>query len=189
MYTPTTTGGHALYTLDLLSALAAANPCPDLEVSLFTCSDLPSRYRAGSYPIHDPLPPMRPIRDFRNAALWSFYRQWYSTNRERRFVRLITNSQRCRAVHFQEYTPWLMHRHFSRLKHAGFASSIQSTAFTPTGIWTVFQKPFFTNGAATDGSYATLCSFTRRVWAGFSIVSWEKITPLFLSPLTVQTIA
>ena len=121
MYTPTTTGGHAIYTLDLLSALAAANRSRDVAVSLFTCSDLPSRYRAaGSYLIHDRLPPMRPIRDFSNATLWSCYRQWYFYLRERMFVRLITASQHCRAVHFQEYTPWLMRAHFNRLKKVGF---------------------------------------------------------------------
>jgi glycosyltransferase involved in cell wall biosynthesis len=120
MVTPTTTGGHAIYTLDLLSALAAAHPCRELEVSLFTCSDLPARYRTGSYIIHDRLPPMRPVSDFRIPTLWSFYRQWYLYMRERLFVRLITASPHCRAIHFQEYTPWLMRTHFSRLKRAGF---------------------------------------------------------------------
>jgi glycosyltransferase involved in cell wall biosynthesis len=119
MYTPTTTGGHALYTLDLLSALADANPGQELDVSLFTCSDLPSRYRAGLYPIHDSLPPMRPRHDFRSPTLWSFYRQWYFLIRDRIFVQLISAGGHFRAVHFQEYTPWLMSTHFNRLRSAG----------------------------------------------------------------------
>lgn len=117
MYTPTTTGGHALYALDLLSALADAGG--ELAVSFFTCSDLPSRYRPGSYVIHDLLPPMRPRHDFKSAMLWSLYRQWYFLLRERIFVRLISASPHCLAVHFQEYTPWLMPGHFKRLKNAG----------------------------------------------------------------------
>ena len=119
MYTPTTMGGHALYTLDLLSALVDTDPSRELAVSLFTCSDLPMRYRPGSYVIHDPLPPMRSRRDFKSSALWSFYRQWYFFIRERNFVRLVSASQQCLAVHFQEYTPWLMPGHFKRLKAAG----------------------------------------------------------------------
>jgi len=63
---------------------------------------------------------MRPISDFGNATLWSFYRQWYFYIRDRLFVSLISASPHCRAVHFQEYTPWLMSRHFDRLKKAGF---------------------------------------------------------------------
>lgn len=119
MYTPTTTGGHALYALDLLSALADTDPGRELAVSLFTCSDLPSRYRPGSYAIHDSLPPMRPGSDFKAAAFRSLYRQWYFLNRERIFVRLVSASSQCRAVHFQEYTPWLMPGHFKKLKRAG----------------------------------------------------------------------
>ena len=119
MYTPTTTGGHALYAADLLSALVNANPCQTLEPSLFTCSDLSQRYRTGSYIIHDLLPPMRPVSDFKNPTLWSLYRQWYYFLRDRNFIEWITTSPQCCAVHFQEYTPWLAPAHFRRLKHAG----------------------------------------------------------------------
>lgn len=119
MYTPTTAGGHALYALDLLSALSGTDPGRGLEVSLFTCSDLPPRYRPGSYGIHDLLPPMGPGSDFRSPVLRSLCRQWYFLKRERAFVRSVSASPRIGAVHFQEYTPWLMPGHFKRLKRAG----------------------------------------------------------------------
>jgi len=119
MYTPTTSGGHALYSLDLLSALASTKPDKDLDVSLITCSDLSARYRTGQYLIHDHLPPMRPVHDFRSPSLWSLYRQRYYFRRDRAFVRWVMNFPFCRAVHFQEYTPWLAPIHLPILKRTG----------------------------------------------------------------------
>ena len=119
MYTPTTSGGHALYTLNLLSALAATKPASRLETSLITCSDLPKRYRTSRYVIHDPLPPMRPAGDFPSPTLWSFYRQVYYYRRDRLFLQWLNNDRCCRAVHFQEYTYWLAPLHFPLLKRAG----------------------------------------------------------------------
>lgn len=118
MYTPTTSGGHALYTLNLLSALAATKPASGLEIFLLTCSDLPKRYRTSRYVIHDPLPPMRPAGDFPSPTLWSFYRQIYSYRRDQVFLQWVQSSPCCRAVHFQEYTYWLAPVHFPRLKRA-----------------------------------------------------------------------
>ena len=119
MYTPTTSGGHALYSLDLLSALASTKPDRDLDVSLVTCSDLSASYRTGQYLIHDHLPPMRPVHDFITPALWSLYRQRYYFRRDRAFVRWVMNFPPCRAIHFQEYTPWLAAVHLPILKQAG----------------------------------------------------------------------
>jgi len=119
MYTPTPLGGHALYALDLLSALVSTKPHRDLDVSLVTCSDLIARYRTGQYAIHDFLPPMRPVRDFPFPALWSWYRQRYYFLRDRAFTRWAVTFPSCRAVHFQEYTPWLAPAHFPALKRAG----------------------------------------------------------------------
>jgi len=119
MYTPTTQGGHALYTMDLLSALATTRPDQELEVSLFTCSELPARYRTDRYKIHDPLPPVRSVHDFPGSAIWSLYRQAYYFRRDRMFLQWAANSTSCCAVHFQEYTPWLSSAHFGKLKQAG----------------------------------------------------------------------
>ena len=119
MYTPTTSGGHALYTLDLLSALAATKPASRPETSLITCSDLPKRYRTTRYVIHDLLPPVRPAADFSSRTVWSFYRQIYYYRRDRLFLEWVKKALCCRAVHFQEYTDWLAPMHFPILKRAG----------------------------------------------------------------------
>lgn len=119
MYTPTTSGGHALYALDLLSALTATRPASRVETSLITCSDLPKRYRTTRYVIHDLLPPMRPAGDFPSPTIWSLYRQIYYYRRDRIFLQWVRSSPGCRAVHFQEYTYWLAPLHFSILKRAG----------------------------------------------------------------------
>ena len=184
MVTPTTTGGHAIYTRDLLSALAVANPSRDLDVSLFTCSDLPARYRTGSYAIHDQLPPMRPVSDFRSATLWSLYRQWYLYLRERLFVRLmITASPHCRAVHFQEYTPWLMRTHFDRLKRAGFHIFYTVHGVYPNRYMDGVPKALF-HKWCRDGWKQCDALFVHTEGLGRSLHSFlgEDHPPIFVTP-------
>ena len=185
----TTTGGHAIYTLDLLSALASANPCGELEVSLFTCSDLPARYRTGSYAIHDRLPPMRPVGDFRNPTLWSFYRLWYLYIRERLFIRLITA------------LPALPGGSLPGVHTMADAHALQQAetcGLSPLlyGPWSLPQP---IHGRRSKSRFPQMVPRrmeamrrTVRSHGGFgpslSGVSWGKIIPPFLSLLTVYPI-
>lgn len=120
MYTPSASGGHARYTYEVLSALAAKGRPEGIRVSLVTSRDLASEYRTDRYPIHDVLPPLLPRSAFRSPVTWGLSRVVHYYDREATFLRWIEkHGSACDAVHFQEYTMWLAPRHLRSLKARG----------------------------------------------------------------------
>ena len=120
MYTPSAFGGHARYTHEILSALAAKARPEGVRVSLITSRDLASEYRTDRYVIHDFLPPLQPRSAFRNPVTWGLSRVGHYYARETTFLRWIEkHGSACDAVHFQEYTMWLAPQHLRWLKARG----------------------------------------------------------------------
>jgi glycosyltransferase involved in cell wall biosynthesis len=120
MYTPTAAGGHARYTREVLSALAARREPDGIRASLITSRDLASEYRSDRYSIHDILPPLLPRSAFRSPVTWAISRVFYYYIRESAFMRWVEEHRdSCDAVHFQEFTMWLAPRLFRRLKTQG----------------------------------------------------------------------
>ena len=62
MYTPSSAGGHALYTQELLMALAEVGPGRGIAPELVTSEDLAAAHRTSAYPIHPILPRLAPRR-------------------------------------------------------------------------------------------------------------------------------
>jgi glycosyltransferase involved in cell wall biosynthesis len=120
MYTPSASGGHARYTHEVLSALAAKGQPEGIRVSLVTSRDLASEYRTDRYPIYDVLPRLLPRSAFRSPVTWGLSRVVHYYKRETAFLRWIEkHGSACDAVHFQEYTMWLAPRHLRSLKARG----------------------------------------------------------------------
>jgi glycosyltransferase involved in cell wall biosynthesis len=120
MYTPSAFGGHARYTHEILSALAARDQSERIRVSLITSRDLAPEYRTNRYRIHDILPPILPRSAFRSPVTWGLSRAVHYYNRESTFLRWVEKHRSvCDAVHFQEYTMWLAPKHLRSLKARG----------------------------------------------------------------------
>lgn len=116
MYTPTSYGGHALYSCELLSALNKIGLKKNVQVSLVTSQDLKPEYRNVNYPIYDILPPLKPRNLFRNRIQWVFSRVVHYSHREAIFQRWIKRNKLDGCIHFQEYTPWLNPKYFKNLR-------------------------------------------------------------------------
>lgn len=119
MYTPSASGGHALMTYDLLSALAEAGVSKGVRVSLVTSRDLEPDYRTSRYPIHDILPALEHRSAFRNVVRWGVSRVLHYTKRELAFLRWIYNNESCGGIHFQEFSPWFAPWTFRWLRARG----------------------------------------------------------------------
>src|SRR5271165_7174101 len=68
MYTPTSAGGHALYTQELLTALAEVGPGRGIAPELVTSEDLAAAHWTSAYPIHPIMPRLTPRGEYRNCA-------------------------------------------------------------------------------------------------------------------------
>jgi glycosyltransferase involved in cell wall biosynthesis len=119
LYTPTSSGGHALYTKELLTAVAGVGPRRGVSGELVTCEDLPDEMRTEAYPIHPILPRLKPRSAFKNPAAWVASRLAYYTRRDGAFLDWVTRRGGVDVVHFQEYTPWLAPGHWRALRRRG----------------------------------------------------------------------
>lgn len=119
MYTPTASGGHALYTQELLTALAEVGPSRGVSAELVTCENLAPENQSECYPIHRVLPRMVPRKEFPNPVAWASSRLTYYSRRERIFLDWVAARRDLDVVHFQEYTPWLAPRDCRRLRRRG----------------------------------------------------------------------
>src|SRR5947208_16898604 len=86
MYTPTPSGGHALYTQELLTALAEVGPERGVSAELVTSVDLAPENQTTCYPIHRILPRLVPRGEFANQVSWATSRFVYYARRERAFL-------------------------------------------------------------------------------------------------------
>ncbi|HMB02533.1 MAG TPA: glycosyltransferase family 4 protein [Isosphaeraceae bacterium] len=121
LYTPTPDGGHALYTKELLTAVAEVGVRQGVTAELVTCEDLAAELQTSAYPIHRILPRLVPREAFRTPIAWAASRVAYYSRRERTFLDWIGRRADFDLVHFQEYTPWLAPRHWRALRRRGIA--------------------------------------------------------------------
>jgi len=119
VYTPTSAGGHALYTRELLTAIAEVGSRQGVKAELVTCSDLAAEHRTHAYPIHSILPPLVPRSSFATPIHWVASRLTYYARRERTFLDWVAARKDLDLIHFQEYTPWLASRDLNRLRRRG----------------------------------------------------------------------
>jgi glycosyltransferase involved in cell wall biosynthesis len=121
VYTPSSSGGHALYARELLTALTEAGAERGVKAELVTCSDLGPEHRATAYAIHPILPPLASRETFSTPVHWIGSRLTYYARRERAFLDWIATRNDLDILHFQEYTPWLAARHLNALRRKGFS--------------------------------------------------------------------
>ena len=121
MYTPQSAGGHALYTQELLTALAEVGPGRGIAPELVTSEDLAAAHRTSAYPIHPILPRLVPRREYSTALVWAWSRMIHYTRREQIFLDWLTGRKDLNIIHIQEWTRWLAPRHFRELRRRGLA--------------------------------------------------------------------
>lgn len=109
MYTPEALGGHALYSWEVLTALAS-HPRNRFRFELITSQDLMERYDSNLYAIHKILPPLRDRRTFSSKLTWGASRIVHYSRRERHLVNFLKGRPDIIAVHLQMWTPWLAAR-------------------------------------------------------------------------------
>lgn len=106
MFTPSAGGGHALYTQELLTALAA-HPRSGRKFELITGEDLEKQFRGDSYTIQDFLPELKHRRKFKTSAAWMWNRLTHYPRRERALLKWLRAQPEVSVVHFQEFALWL----------------------------------------------------------------------------------
>ncbi len=119
MYTPSSDGGHARYTWELLSALAQHPRAADYRFELASSRDLDPAFHSTHYPIHRILPPLRHRSAFSHRLAWAASRLTHYWRRERAFLRWLEQRPDLTGVHFQEWVPWLAAPVLRRIKRMG----------------------------------------------------------------------
>lgn len=118
MYTPSSDGGHARYTWELLTALAT-HPRSRAVYELVTSEDLDPQFNSDAYTVHPILPVLRHRSDFSNRLTWAASRLTHYARRESAFLRWLRTRPDIDAVHIQEWTPWLAPRLVRGIKSMG----------------------------------------------------------------------
>jgi glycosyltransferase involved in cell wall biosynthesis len=118
MYTPSASGGHALYTRELMTALSQ-HAGEGRQFELVTGEDLGDDFRSDAYPIHPILPRLRHRKEFGNKAAWAVSRAMYYPRRELKLLDWLKGRPDVTGVHFQEYKPWLAGPLFKKLRKRG----------------------------------------------------------------------
>src|SRR4030088_2643643 len=99
MYTPTASGGHALYTQELLTALAEVGPGRGVSAELVTAENLAAENQTTCYPIHSILPRLVPRHEFPNPMAWATSRMAYYPRRERVFLDWVAGRGGLHVLH------------------------------------------------------------------------------------------
>ena len=119
MYTPSADCGHALYSWELLNALAGHPRAACCRFELVTSRNLEPRFRSDRYRIHAMLPPLRDRRTFRTRLAWAVNRLNHYARREQAFVDWLRGRPAVTTVHFQEGPPWHAAKVFRQVKRLG----------------------------------------------------------------------
>jgi glycosyltransferase involved in cell wall biosynthesis len=119
MYTPSSTGGHARYSWELLSALAQHPRSADVRVELATSRDLAADFDSTAYAVHRILPPLRHRKEYSNRLAWIYGRLTHYFRRERFFLNWLKQRPDINGVHFQEWVPWLAACTFRKVRRMG----------------------------------------------------------------------
>lgn len=118
MYTPSASGGHALYTRELMTALSQ-HAGDGHRFELVTGEDLADEFKTDAYPIHAVLPHLRHRKEFSSKAAWAISRALYYPRRELKLLDWLKGRPDVTGIHFQEYKPWLAGPLFRRIHKTG----------------------------------------------------------------------
>src|SRR4051812_5131882 len=99
MFTPPATGGMALYTRELLTALAG-HPRAGYKFSLVCESDVADQFRSELYDVHAILPPLRHRDTFPNRAAWVLSRLTHHAKSARNYLAWLEGRPEIVGVHF-----------------------------------------------------------------------------------------
>lgn len=113
MYTPSASGGHALYTKELLSCLLEQGTAPP---TLVTSYDLASEFSQVPYEVVKLLPELRRKETFKHRLAWLAARVHHYWQREQRFLEWLKMRPDIGVIHFQEFAPWLAPYFFTQMK-------------------------------------------------------------------------
>lgn len=117
MYTPPPDGGMALYTCELMKALARRPH--DFRFELVCEEGLAEPFRSELYRANDILPRLRHRSTMPNRAAWIVNRLAYYPRRERRFLKWLQGRPDVVGVHLQEWTYWLAAPLVRRIQRMG----------------------------------------------------------------------
>ncbi len=117
MYVPSEDGGHALYSQQLLTALAAASP--ETRFELVSAENLDPQFDSSTYRVHRLLPALRARSSFPNKLAWATSRLKYYLQREEVFLSWLETRPDIAIVHLQEWKAWLMPRVVRRIRSMG----------------------------------------------------------------------
>jgi glycosyltransferase involved in cell wall biosynthesis len=118
MYSPSVDGGMALYTWELMHALAdRRSRAYDFE--LVTGLDIQKQFQTDAYRVRAVLPAIQHRSEFSNRATWVTDRVSHYARREWQFLRWLKRRPDIAAVHFQEWTPWLAAPVLRRIRRMG----------------------------------------------------------------------
>lgn len=118
MFTPASSGGHALYTRELLTALAGASD-GRYRCHLVSGEDLAPRFREAPYDIHPILPTLRHRAAYRSRLSWVLSRLTYYRRRDQALLEWLRGRPEVSVVHLQEWTPWLAAALIRRIQAMG----------------------------------------------------------------------
>ena len=118
MYTPTAGGGHARYTQELLTALAAGHG-GQYCFELVSSQNLQTQFKSALYPVHPILPVLQHRSKFATPLSWILSRLAYYPRREWQFLKWLRTRPDIVGVHFQEWTPWLAAPVFRQIRRMG----------------------------------------------------------------------
>ena len=121
MYNQPSSGGMALYTEELLTAMVELGPGRGIAPELVTSEDLAAAHWTSAYPIHPILPRLTHKREYSTALVWAWSRMIHYTRREQIFLDWLTGRKDLNIIHLQEYTRWLAPRDFRELRRRGLA--------------------------------------------------------------------
>lgn len=109
MYTPSSAGGHALYSQEVLEA-AARQSCISgvhYDFSLVTSANLAERFSSSIYQIYRLLPIQKPKNAYSTVWIWRLSRVVYYFRREWTLLSWLRDHPLVGLVHFQELSLWL----------------------------------------------------------------------------------
>ncbi|HEV7299970.1 MAG TPA: glycosyltransferase family 4 protein [Tepidisphaeraceae bacterium] len=106
MFTPSASGGHPLYTAELMTALAAQSH-GGYRYELLSSVDLQPQFRDKPYPVHPILPALHHKRSYANRLAWVLSRVTHYPRRERAFLTWLKTRPDIAGVHLQEWKYWL----------------------------------------------------------------------------------
>ena len=103
MYNQPSSGGMAVYTQELLTAMVEVGPGRGIAPELVTSEDLAAEHWTSAYPIHPILPRLVPRREYSTALAWAWWRRIDYPRVQQTFLDWLAGRQDLNLIHVQLY--------------------------------------------------------------------------------------